>query len=348
MKRTILAWVSVGLYSITIFYPLSRLWFWLDWYSPFGTLIVVLALGIPFAYGLLRYVFRVRISWLNSKTMLTWQGLCFVLFPVVVIAEVLNLITPLDQIILGYMTIGAWALVGAFSCFHASRLVVREVKIKADESTLGKSIVQITDVHTGSRTTKFLTNVVRQVEALNPDYVVITGDLVDSSSVTRDDLSPLETLSAPTIFTIGNHERYEDCDAIVNWLESMGLVVLRNRSIELGPFQFVGIDDADSSEQVKAKLEFIERLEDHFRILLYHRPLGAHDASTWGIDLMLSGHTHRGQVFPFNFLVNRFFKYTHGDHDIDGMLLHVSTGTGTWGPQLRLGSRNEVTHLVFE
>ena len=338
----------LGLYCGTILYPLARLWYWLGWYTTWGTLLLLALLGIPFVFGLLRFMTRVKVPGLRSNALLTWQGLCFVLFPVVLVGEIVNLVAPIEHLQLGFFALAAWALVAVFCFYHASRLFVRTVKVKTAVPATGKKVVQLTDVHIGSRSVKFLENVVAQVEKLQPDYVVITGDLVDSSSVTKEHLEPLARLTAPTFFTIGNHERYEDCETIVNWLESLGINVLRNRSVDFAPFQFVGIDDAESPHKVRMELETIKKIENRLRILLYHRPLGAEDASSWGFHLMLSGHTHRGQIFPFNFLVNRFFKYTHGDHEIDGMHLHVSTGTGTWGPQMRLGSRNEVTQLVFE
>ena len=82
-------------------------------------------------------------------------------------------------------------------------------------------------------------------------------------------------------------------------------------------------------------------------MLLYHRPNGARDAARWGVDVMMSGHTHNGQIYPFNFLVKRMFPLTAGSFDVDGMLLHVCPGTGTWGPLLRLGSRSEITQVTF-
>ena len=347
MRRRIFGWLAIGIYLLTIFYPLCRLWYWLDWFNVFGGLVLFVVLVVPFAYATLRYMFRVRVNWLKSNVLLNWQGLCFVLFPIVIAMELLSLALNISSVLIGYFTLASWIVVGTISCFHASRLVVRKVRIDANEKTQGISIVQISDVHIGSRSTKFLSNVIAQIEKIEPDYVVITGDLVDSSDVTQTDLEPLNHLSAPTLFTIGNHERYENCDAIVGWLEAMNIHVLRNRSMDLGPFQFIGIDDAEAPNQVKSELQQIEKLQQQFTVLLYHRPLGVVDASEWGVELMLSGHTHRGQIFPFNFVVNRFFEYTHGDFDINGMLLHVSTGTGTWGPLMRLGSRNEVTHIQF-
>ena len=107
--------------------------------------------------------------------------------------------------------------------------------------------------------------------------------------------------------------------------------------------QFVGIDDAERKDQVRRELVNFTPAEDTFKVLLYHRPDGAQDAADWGADLMLTGHTHRGQIFPFNFLVKKVFPRLYQSYQVDNMLLYVSPGTGTWGPVMRLGSKCEIT-----
>jgi len=94
-------------------------------------------------------------------------------------------------------------------------------------------------------------------------------------------------------------------------------------------------------------LRALEPAPDAFRILLYHRPDGAEDAALWGAHLMLCGHTHNGQIVPFNYVVRRVFPRIQGRYDVDGMQLYVSPGTGTWGPVLRLGSRSEISLITL-
>ena len=111
----------------------------------------------------------------------------------------------------------------------------------------------------------------------------------------------------------------------------------------LDDIQFVGIDDSDNPGHVADTLPSIAMDKSKYRILLYHRPLGWEDAREHGIELMLSGHTHNGQIFPFNLLVKTRFKKIHGLYQNGGSALYVSPGTGTWGPIMRLGSVNEIT-----
>ena len=113
------------------------------------------------------------------------------------------------------------------------------------------SLVQISDVHIGSRRAGFLRRIAKRIRAQNPTAVLITGDLIDAPNVSRQDLAPLGDLGAPTYFCIGNHERYEDLDDILDRLAALGIRVLRNESVDAPPFQFIGIDDADAHDTVR-------------------------------------------------------------------------------------------------
>ncbi|MED5227799.1 MAG: metallophosphoesterase, partial [Pseudomonadota bacterium] len=122
-----------------------------------------------------------------------------------------------------------------------------------------------------------------------------------------------------------------------------GVRVLRNNSVLADGLQLIGIDDADDVHQVGRELANITLDPQCFKVLLYHRPSGWDSAVKAGIDLTLSGHTHNGQIFPFNWLVKQQFKLITGLHRSGQCQLYVSPGTGTWGPVMRLGSRNEIT-----
>jgi predicted MPP superfamily phosphohydrolase len=124
--------------------------------------------------------------------------------------------------------------------------------------------------------------------------------------------------------------------------------VLRSRSIVHGPAQVIGIDDSGHPAQVKRELAGIEVDPQRFVLLLYHRPHGLADAATAGVDLMISGHTHNGQIVPFNLVVARVFEQVVGLFRHGQTQLYVSPGTGTWGPVMRLGSRGEVTYFEIQ
>ena len=205
---------------------------------------------------------------------------------------------------------------------------------------------QITDVHIGSRSEAFLARVMVQVNALDIEFLCITGDFIDAPNVGEDRLQALADSAHPIYFSIGNHERYEDLDDILARLGRLGVAVLRTQVAEHGPVQVIGIDDAENPNQVRDGLARLSLDPDRYALLMYHRPRGLEDAAAAGVDLMISGHTHNGQIVPFNLVVGRVFERVVGLFREGETYLYVSPGTGTWGPIMRLGSRGEVT--LFE
>ncbi|MEM8660083.1 MAG: metallophosphoesterase [Pseudomonadota bacterium] len=235
---------------------------------------------------------------------------------------------------------GVWGLAKAWTPD------VVEIQLRSHKLTRPLRFAQISDVHIGSRTSRFLNHIIDLVNAQQPDFLCITGDFIDQPDIGVDKLSPLKKFKGPIYYCIGNHERYEDLDKIIVRLESLGIEVLRDRAIEVGEIQVIGIDDHQSSKQVGRILPSIDVRQDLYSILLYHRPQGLSDASEHGIDLKLSGHTHAGQIVPFHLAVNKVFEYRKGLYRHDKTYLYVNEGTGTWGPTLRLGTRSEIT--LFE
>jgi predicted MPP superfamily phosphohydrolase len=282
--------------------------------------------------------------WLSALS-LTWLGVCFIAFTLVAPWEVANLLLALNPQASGWALLGATGALAGYGLVNAQRLTVRQIDIPAPAELKGLRLAQISDVHVGSRSGRFLTRVVRRLNNQNPDHVLITGDLVDFRNVQEQELAALGEIRAPAFFIIGNHERYVDVEDICRRLKNLGVRVLRNESLEVGKMQLVGIDDAEAKTQVGKMLPFFEPQADRFRILLYHRPDGANDAAEWGADLMLCGHTHNGQIVPFNHLVRRVFPRICGLYRVGDMHLYVSPGTGTWGPILRLGSRCEISMI---
>lgn len=236
-----------------------------------------------------------------------------------------------------------WLVVGILAIRRAHNINNTALTINSARITDPIRIVQISDVHIGSRRAAFLEQVVKQVNSHSPDLVVITGDLLDSSSVTRDDLAALSTLSAKTYMCLGNHERYVDLAEAIESIEHHGVKLLRNEAVHTHSVQLIGIDDFDRPERVELHLDDVNLDHDQFRILLYHKPDGWAAASKRGVELTLAGHTHAGQIWPFGHLVKRQYPEMAGLYDSARSMLYVSSGTGTWGPTLRLGTRSEMT-----
>ncbi len=287
--------------------------------------------------------------WLQRAVYL-WVGLAFLLLGAVIPVHPLALAGLPDDIARGLL-LAIWVPLAVWSVVSAHRLVVRRVALPSAKLDDPVRLVQVSDIHVGSRGPGFLPRIVRRINALEPDAVLITGDLVDLMQLPGDALDAIGRLAAPAFFATGNHEHYIGSDAVCARLEALGVTVLRNAATEWKAMRIIGIDDAEARDQVARMLAEMEivtagHTRTSFTILMYHRPDGAEDAARAGVDLMLCGHTHNGQIMPFNWIVRRYFPRIAGRFDIDGMVLHVSPGTGTWGPTMRLGSSNEIT--LFE
>jgi len=237
--------------------------------------------------------------------------------------------------------------VGLLGVLAAVRPMVKKIAFESKNVRAPVRFVQITDVHIGSRSTAFLENVIGKVNGLAPDFLCITGDFIDAPGISEASLESLKSVDCPIYFCIGNHEKYEDLDEILVRLENLGVTVLRNDTTRFrDDLQVIGIDDLDDERQVERQLRYIEVDRSAFALLLYHRPRGLEAAADAGIDLMLSGHTHNGQIIPFNLVVGRVFDHIEGLHECGETKLYVSQGTGTWGPVMRVGTRSEIT--LFE
>ena len=337
--------------------------------------LLVLLVG-PNAGWLIHQAWRNALTRWVLRAAWLWMGLAFLLLCVVVPVHLL-LLLGLPGDVAAALLVAVHAPLAVWSIVNAHRLEVRRVALSSPKLDRPARLVQLSDVHVGSRGAGFLRRIVRRVNALDPDAVFVTGDLVDLMNLPEDALDPVGTLAAPVFFAIGNHERYVGSDAVCARLEALGVTVLRDARVDWGAMRIVGIDDAEARDQVARVLGRLgdggggdggvgdgsnsdghgsvdgrggnggrDDEEARFTVLMYHRPDGLEDAARAGIDLMLCGHTHNGQIVPFNWLVKRYFHRIAGRYDIGATVLYVSPGTGTWGPTMRLGSSNEIT--VFD
>jgi uncharacterized protein len=244
------------------------------------------------------------------------------------------------------------------------RVVVRRVAVPLGKLPLaldGTTIVQLSDVHLGPTIGKrFLDRVVDRVNALKPDVVAITGDLVDGSvqRLARH-VAPLARLRARhgVYFVTGNHEYYAGAEEWCQHLATLGVRVLRNERVSIGTgsdsYDLAGVDDfaghhfghGHGSDVGRALAGRDERREV---VLLAHQPRAVVEAERAGVGLQISGHTHGGQIWPFNYLVRLQQPVTSGLERFGRSLIYVSNGTGYWGPPMRLGSPAEITQLVLE
>lgn len=245
---------------------------------------------------------------------------------------------------------------------QAPSLVQVDVPIKNLPTALeGFKIVQLSDIHIGPTLRKaFLDSVVDRVNELSPDFVAITGDLVDGSVYQlADHVRPLSRLRSRygTFFTTGNHEYYSGADSWIKFLTSLDIRVLRNEHLTLihkdEPIDVVGVDDwtaknfgGDHGHDVEKAVA--GRKPDRIAVLLAHQPRSIKEADRFGIDLVLSGHTHGGQIWPFGFAVKLVQPYLKGLHrHSERTRIYVHRGTGYWGIPMRLGVNAEIAELTL-
>lgn len=221
------------------------------------------------------------------------------------------------------------------------------------------NIVQLTDVHVG-RTIKrdFVEKLVEKTNSLEPDVVVITGDLVDLAiSKIEYDLYPLKDIFAPTYFIVGNHEYFHGAGETITYIKSLGIIPLLNEHVVIGEgdkqFNLVGLTDISGT-----RLDFMppdpdaayNKLDQNKScIVLAHQPRQVSEMGDFRCDLMLSGHTHGGQIFPFGLLVMAAQPYLAGLYEhAPNCQIFVSRGTGYWGPPLRFLAPSEISQIFIQ
>ena len=229
--------------------------------------------------------------------------------------------------------------------------VVRRVRVPLERLPVASyTIVQLTDVHIGPLIGReFAEVMVRRVNALAPDAIVITGDLIDGRlSELREHIEPLRELRARDgVFAVtGNHEYYWNAGAWLQHIRSLGIRVLHNEHVTIADaFQLAGVDDSSRSEDVPRAVA--GRDPKLPLVLLAHHPRTIARAQKAGVDLQLSGHTHGGQLLPWGWLARLFDPKVAGLARFGATWLYVSEGTGFWGPPLRVGTRCEIAAITL-
>jgi len=257
------------------------------------------------------------------------------------------------------LALSGWGVWSAIRPVEVKRVAVRLKKLPG--SLNGLRLVQLTDMHIGLTIGRdFVEDVVRKVNALEPDIVAITGDLIDGSV---DDLgpavAPLGEIQAKlgTYFVTGNHEYYSGADSWLAFLQSLGIKALRNEHVELTKngetIHLAGVDDwtahrfgnGHGSDMARA---MDGRDADKPVVLLAHQPVHFDEAREHGVDLQISGHTHGGQIFPFGLLTRLVQPFVSGLHRRDDSQIYVSSGTGYWGPPMRIAAPAEITLIELD
>jgi uncharacterized protein len=255
----------------------------------------------------------------------------------------------------GALTLGAsgTALAGGVRAVGVKTVRISLPKLPRDLD--GYRIVQISDVHVGPTIGRaFFDDMIDKINALSPDLVAITGDLVDGSVAELGELvRPLQRIRAKdgVFFVTGNHEYYSGAEEWMRFLETLGIRVLRNERVRVrgdAGFDLAGVHDYGAAQfgpGPDLKKALAGRDPSRALVLLAHQPRHVLEAAKLGTDLQLSGHTHGGQLWPWRYMVYLQQPYVEGLHRHDQAQIYVSRGTGYWGPPMRLLAPAEITNI---
>jgi predicted MPP superfamily phosphohydrolase len=245
-----------------------------------------------------------------------------------------------------------------FGILNARWIRIRRQAIKLPnlpECWRGRRAVLMTDLHLGNvNGLRFSRRMARLASQLRPDIVFLPGDLFDGVQGDLDALlKPFTELKPPLgiYFSTGNHEEFGDVTHYIGPIARAGIRVLDNESVTIDGVHIAGVSYRDSifPPRIRSLLNEMHLNSGYPSILLHHVPSKLPIAEQAGISLQLSGHTHGGQAFPFTWFTRRIFgKYTHGLHTFGAMQVYTSTGAGTWGPPIRVGTQPEIVALEFE
>lgn len=325
--------------------------------------LILAAVVLYLSYPLARILGAYHLHALAVPTELgaaTWMGLLFLLFSMFLFIDVFTLGGLLfarhAQMIRtgGALLAVALAILATFQGLRPPVVTEHEIELKDLPPERDRLLlVMMSDLHLGTLINeKWLARVVSRVNAMQPDMVAIVGDLVDSDADKLDSLLPVLRQLRPKIGTYavtGNHEFYAGLDRSVRLLSDAGFHVLRDEAIEAVPgLSIAGVDDLTARREFGRTGNAVQdalETSSGATIFLSHSPLQYEEASAAGAQLMLSGHTHQGQVWPFTYLVRMRYPLTHSRHKIGPMTLIVSRGAGTWGPRMRLWKPSEIVQI---
>ncbi|MCF8110143.1 MAG: metallophosphoesterase [Desulfobacteraceae bacterium] len=359
--------------SLICFFQISRPQVKIPMYAA----MVILGLSFFTAFSLIHWRENIwTVNWYRFAA--AWTGFAIHCLAAVAAAWILLAAARLAGLHLPAKILGAAVLAtalaaSAYGIWASYHPVVRQ--IKAEVKNLPKywensRIIHLSDPHLGHMyKSGFAERVTEKVNSLNPHLVLITGDLLDGmGGPYRENLAPLNGLSAEhgVFFVTGNHEHYVGINRALEIIRETPIQILDNQAVEINGLEIVGVSYPGINGLQNIKNLSGTKRPGTTRIAMFHTPteMGIskknmeeqHFANYWmpetsyvlnrklGADLQLSGHTHNGQIFPVNLLTGLLYRgYDHGLKKINGLLLYVSPGTGSWGPPMRTSGRPEIT-----
>ena len=375
MKDIIIFWIVV---TLAIYIPLNMYVFLKGnlalnlsgtWFRVYLVGFVLLMAVFPVSH-ILRVVApgtpAMITSWIGSF----WLAALFYLFLLGLVVDLVrffNFIVPFmpafvesNRVVIGRVAaaivMASLTITFVWGYVNAKHVRVREIPVVIESLSKIKNpltVAYVSDVHIGYEVgERHLADIVERLNEADPDLILIGGDLLEEPPVLIEDM--LDTLSRldatyGVYATVGNHEYYTGLTAGRDFMNRAGIRLLIDEVETIdGLVNVAGLADPSGTRAGLGTRDAFRRMMDDRdetlpTILLYHSPVRIDEiASSGAVDLMLSGHTHNGQFYPVNMITDRLFRVAYGQAQVDGMNLYVSSGAGTWGPPIRVGSASEV------
>lgn len=367
------AWPLVGI-ALMQALLLAAHWFiyrtWIDFWPPpshlaeavlrevvlllaFSFMIAAL-LGFNHANRAVNLFYKFAAVWLGFLNFFFWAAcLCWV------DAGVMTLLgLTVDRPVLAATFYGLAVVAGISGLINARFIRIRRIPIQLPglpELWRGRTALVISDIHLGHiNGAAFSRRITTLATRLKPDVIFIPGDLFDGGKADIAALvEPFRQLAPPlgSYFATGNHDEFGDTAQYAESLARVGIHVLANEKVTIDGLDILGVNYGDASYPIRLRtiLESLHPAPGGASILLNHVPNRLPIVEQAGISLQISGHTHKGQLIPFTWFTRRVFGcFTYGLHRLGRLQVLTSSGVGTWGPPMRLGTSSEVVLLTFE
>jgi hypothetical protein len=371
--------IFFAIYGLVNYYIFIRGWQALPPVAPWrrAYLLVFLVLALSFIAG--RFLERAWISPISDAMVRVgsfWLGAMLYFFLAVLALDILRLVNhflPLypRRVADNYQTTKQWLALATCGLViliviagHINALIPRMKNItlripKKTDGIRSLSIAVASDIHLGTMVGRNrIDRIVEQINGMNADLVLLPGDIVD------EDLGPVihhnlgESLKNirsryGVVAITGNHEYIGGAQRACDYLTEHGVTMLRDGVLRIeGGIFLVGREDRSFNQFSGRKRRPLEEImagvdKDYPVILMDHQPFRLEEAVSNGADLQLSGHTHHGQLWPFNHITSAIFEVSWGYRQIGRTHVYVSSGVGTWGPPVRVGNRPEIVHLTL-
>jgi hypothetical protein len=319
--------------------------------------VAVSLLSFRFSNSAVRFVYWLAAVWLGFLNFFFWASLLAWMFWFALKLMPSPAHSASARLLLAGILYAIAVLAGLYGLLNARVIRICRIAVELPglpASWRGRRAVLLSDLHLGPiNGAQFCRRLVAKAQSFQPDVVFLPGDLFDGTHGDLDRLvAPLKQLTPPLgiYFSTGNHEEFTDPTHYIEAIARAGIRVLGNELVTIDGLQVAGVFYHNSSSPLRMKAALDGMHLDRARpsILLNHAPTRLPTVEQAGFSLQFSGHTHGGQFLPFTWITNSVYgRFTSGLHSFGALQVYTSTGTGTWGPPMRVGARPEVVFITF-